>query len=399
MVELPDRSIRTVQRWAGRLAAWLSAGALALRLRGEDRVDYRYEDYAEMGDRIHVQTHGLFFEKELKPWLAVKGNLIYDGISGATPNGAPPLPGETEVAKANIEDTRRAGFIEPSFRLENHTLSPQFAYSRESDYESTGIALSHAVALNEKNTTLSWGVSHAFDRVLPNPGASVAVPEDKNTTDFLLGVSQLLGPKTVLTVNLTLGYAEGFLSDPYKRVLFDDFPYTPGFPYTVFPEQRPDHKFRQVGYLGVNHFIEQANGAVDASYRLHHDDWGIWAHTFSLEWHQKLGRFLTVSPLFRFHAQSAADFYATHFPGDPSCPPELDPSCPQTPLPEFYSADYRLSRLQSFTYGIGLSARVHEHVSLEFVFKRYEMQGRDGVTAADQYPSANVFTSGVTIWF
>ena len=38
-------------------------------------------------------------------------------------------------------------------------------------------------------------------------------------------------------------------------------------------------------------------------------------------------------------------------------------------------------------------------LSLEMGYKRYEMFGTDGVTAADQYPTANVFTGGLTLWF
>ncbi len=369
------------------------------RAAAEDRADYKYEDYAEGGGRIHIRTHGVYFEKALSTWLAVKGNYIYDGISGATPLGAPPIPGETEVTKVTIEDIRRAGFIEPVFKIESHTLSPQLAFSRESDYESIGVALTHAWEVNEKNTTLSWGLSHAFDRVLPNPGAAIDEPRRKDTTDLLLGVSQLLGPKTVLTVNLTLGYSEGYLADPYKRVLFDDFPYTPGMPYTVFPERRPGHKFRQVGYVAVNQFVEPLRGAAEASYRLHHDDGGIWAHTISVEWHQKLPGRVTVSPLFRYHTQTAANFYGPRFPGDPSLVGETDPSLPPMVLPDHYSADYRLSALDSFTYGVNLSVRLHEHGSLNFGYRRYEMQGRDGVTAQDQYPAAHIFTGGVTVWF
>ena len=365
--------------------AWLA------RSKAENRLDYRYEDYAEDGDRIHVRTHGAYAEVAAAPWLSVKGNYIHDAISGATPTGAPPIPGEKEVAKARMEDTRQAGYLEPAFLWQAHTLSPQLAYSHESDYESVGLSLTDALELNEKNTTLSFGISHTFDRVLPSLGASIQSTQTKDNTDALLGVTQLLGPNTVLTANLTLGYADGYLSDPYKRVLFDDFPYNPGQPYTVWPEHRPGHKLREVVFLSVRQFIQQLNGALDVSYRFHHDDFGIAAHTATVEWHQNLGRRVQISPLFRYHTQTAADFYATHFPGDPSLPGAV--------LPDYYSADYRLSALNSFTYGVGLTGKVHDYVSLNVSYKRYHMAGTDGRTAADQYPSANIFGGGVTIWF
>lgn len=376
------------------LALYASLPLLALpcRARAESRLDYRYEDYQEDAGRIAVSTQGAYFGTDFTTWLALRGNFIYDSISGATPTGAPPLPGETTVAKATISDIRRAGFLEMPVKLRNHSLTPQFAYSKESDYESVGVSLNHSIELNEKNTTLTWGISQSFDRVLPNLGTSITEPQDKNTTDVLIGVMQLLGPNTVLSANVTVGYSTGFLDDPYKRVLFDDFPYFPPFPYTVFPENRPDHKLREVFYIALQHFFEKLNGALETSYRFHHDDFGVMAHTLSAQWNQKIGKHVLVSPLLRYHTQSAADFYATHFPGDPTDPITF-------PIPEYYSADYRLSDLHSITYGVLASIHLHNQVSIDLAYKRYIMKGTDGVTADDQYPKAHIWTAGMTIWF
>ena len=375
----------------------LSLGLLpVLRSSGGDRADYRYEDYSEDGGRIHIRTHGFLFDKSLVPWLSLKGDLVYDGISGATPTGVPPLPGETAVAKATIEDIRRAGMIQPSIKLGNHIVSPQFAYSKEKDYESVGAALTHSIELNEKNTTLTWGVSHAFDRIIPNIGESITESTNKDATDIILGVTQLLGPKTILTANLTFGYSSGYLSDPYKRVLFTDFPYFPGFPYTGLPESRPSHKFREVAFLSVQQFVSSLNGAIEGSYRFHHDDWDVLSSTLTVEWHQKLGKWLTISPLLRYYTQTRAYFYSTQFAGDPTIPSD-DPSF--IAFPAYYTSDYRLSNFDSYTMGATASVRLHDHLSLEFAYKRYLMFGTDHQTAADQYPKAHVFTGGLTVWF
>jgi len=353
-----------------------------------------YEDYSENDGRIQVGTAGLYFESEIKSWFSINGNFIYDSISGATPTGAPPLPGTSSVAMANMDDTRYAGSLAGVFNLRNNSLSPQVSISEESDYRSVGISLNDAIDFNEKNTTFALGLSHAFDQILPNAGEdpSITSPRNKDTTDGLVGISQVLGPNTVAEANLTLGYSDGYLSDPYKRVLFDDFPYTPGQPYTVFPERRPDHKFRQVAFLSVQHYFEPLSGAVDVSYRFYHDSFDIVANTAAIQWNQKIGKHAILSPFVRFYTQTAASFYGTHFPGDPTNPTVY-------PTPDYYSADYRLSALYSWTYGVSLSVRVQQHLSLGVAYKRYEMYGTDGVTASAQYPTANVFTGTLTIWF
>jgi hypothetical protein len=129
------------------------------------------------------------------------------------------------------------------------------------------------------------------------------------------------------------------------------------------------------------------------------------------------------SPLFRFYHQSAADFYAPQFTGDPLFPNgtnvafqdgafvafEGEPDYPGDPtgyeivsvpaLPKYYSADYRLSELNAFTYGVQIHLQVHEHVAIDLAYKRYEMVGLDGVTPESAYPSANVFTIGAGVSF
>src|SRR5262249_47237167 len=72
----PRRSCR-------RLGAALALGSLIQlwllpRSKAEDRLDYRYEDYAEEGGRIHVRTHGAYAEVAAAPWLSLKGNYTHD---------------------------------------------------------------------------------------------------------------------------------------------------------------------------------------------------------------------------------------------------------------------------------------------------------------------------------
>ena len=368
------------------------------RTKAEDRADYHYEDYAEDNNRIHVTTQDVYFDLGLKSWVSLAGNFVYDAISGATPTGAPPLSGQTEVAKVHMHDRRYAGFLEPTIKVANHSLTPQFSYSQESDYRSIGVSLGDAIDFNEKNTTLALGVSHNFDEVQPNEGefyllgTPITKPLHKDDTDVLVGLSQLLGPNTIVSGDVTLGYSDGYLSDPYRRVLFDDVPYTPGTPFTVWPENRPDHKFKQIAFLSLQQYFDPLNGALELDYRFYHDTFEVTAHTVTVQWNQKLGKRVIISPLFRYYTQTAAFFYATHFPGDPDNQQSF-------PLPGYYSSDYRLSALDTFTYGVELSVKIQEHLSLQFGYRRYIMQGRDNVTAADAYPKANIFSGGLTLWF
>ena len=370
----------------------------------EDHVDYRYENYREDGGRMGVDTHAVLFGLQLMPWLSLQGEAVYDGISGATPTGAPPAidikvpfpppgPYHSTVPLTHMEDKRYAGNIEATMSFGPHHITPQFAYSEESDYISYGAALNYSLDLNGKNTTLNLGWSHDFDTILATPFTYIYKKRDKDTDNFLVGVNQLLSPKTVLTANFTFRNSHGYEDDPYRGVFFSDYPQADLNNPILFGEHRPNFRQSYIPYVSVLQYITPLKGALEGSYRFYDDSFGIRAQTVDIRWHQKIGRMFLVSPVFRYYRQTAADFYGSQFAGDPSNPG--DP----IPVPTYYSADYRLSKMETFTFGLEASARVTDWLTLDLAYKRYEMRGLDGVTSQSAYPKANIVTVGARLWF
>ncbi len=408
-----------------RVLGWLTVVTTAAvrPVAGQSRVEYKYEYYQEDDNRAKVETHGLWFESELHPKFTLRGQYVHDALSGATPTGGPPPVGSNVVPLTQFSDERNAGYLEGAVKLGRTTTTPQISYSEESDYRSLGLALTEAIDFNQKNTTLVLGLSRNSDSL---NGANQLNFVHKNDTAVLVGLNQLLTPLSVLTVNLSFGYQDGYLNDPYKGVNFA-FTYLPDSPFNPTPydvnleEKRPRHKFKQVGYLGFTQNVPALKGSADFSYRLHHDDWGIWANTFGVEWNQKLGSRVVLTPLFRYHRQSAASFYGVRFVGDPLLPdggqfavqsdgstllfsgdegfPGDGPAMTIPAHPSYFSSDYRLSEMETFTYGVGLRIKVCEHASVYLAYKRYEMHGLDGVTPQGQYPSAHAGTVGLGIEF
>lgn len=374
---------RTFHFWMVAALYWLDLG----RAQAADHVDYRFGFYKEENGRIEVSTHSVLFEKQLVESLAAKGEFVYDGISGASPTGKPPLPGSRSVQLAKLKDIRRAGNVAFDWHIGRQTLSPQLAFSRESDYESLGFSLNDAIEFNQKNTTLRVGVARSLDEVQRN-GSPFPKAKNKDSTDGVLGVSQLLSPDTIFTADFTYGRTSGYLTDPYKQILFDGW----GDPNATDEENRPDLRTRQVVLLTLTQWIDRLNASAEVSYRFGHDSFKISSHTVELTWHQRLGEHLVLEPALRYYEQSAADFYHTSVPGFFAGDGDLNRS-------EFYSADYRLSHLKTFTYGLKATVFLGDHLNLDFAYQRYEMFGLDHQTAAAAYPKANIFTVGFRLWF
>jgi hypothetical protein len=354
-------------------------------LRAEDQVDYRYEYYKEDNNRMTIQTHSVYFEQKATDAITAKGELVYDGISGATPTGTHDLAGK--VLTTQVHDVRRSLSLQTDCRLGRQTVTPGFAYSKESDYQSYGVSLNDAIDFNEKNTTLQFGVSQNFDNVRNGPTEKIW--SDKYSTEGMVGITQLLSPKTTLNAAFTFGNDSGYLSDPYRFAQY--LPNNPGWPTGFFigvPERRPAHRNKEIVYTSLTHYFDKVNASLEGSYRFYHDSYGVVANTVGLTWHQWLGKHFIAEPFVRLYEQSAADFYQVTFNG------------PYTTNPNgYHSSDYRLSELYSTDIGLQATAIINDHIHIVAGYHRYEMHGMDGQTSSEMYPKANVYTVGVSfLW-
>lgn len=351
------------------------------RVHAENQVEYGFEYYKEDGDRMTIETHSVYFEQKLTDYLDIKGDYTYDGISGSTPTGTVSSSGK--VYMTQLEDIRRAISLQADAKLANHTLTPGFSYSAESDYTSYGMSLNDAVEFNDKNTTLQYGIAENIDSVREANGKTW---NPKYSTTALIGISQLLSAKTTFNAAFTFGNDSGYLSDPYRLAGF-----TPdGFPFSIgVPERRPSHRNKEILYTSMLHYFDPLNASLEGSYRFYHDSYGVYANTLGLTWHQWLGKHLLVEPMFRFYEQSAADFYAVTFSG----PFTIDPNGP----PGMHSSDYRLSELYTLDSGLQVTGVINDHLHIIAGYHRYEMHGLDGTTNAGMYPKANVYTVGLAI--
>lgn len=403
----------------------------AAQARGDDQIGYVHESYVEDHGRMSVETETVRLQLTLTPWLDVTARGVYDAISGATPIGAPaidqltlqqpkthtpvpnsaitgfsrPLDGisgaspssapqavsRNTIPLAESIDVRRGIDITPGLTFGPHRLAPEFSYSEEHDYISYAAALNYSLELNDKNTTISAGWAHSYDQVLANEFTYLTRPAIKNSDDFILGVNQLLGPRTVLSASGTISHEHGYLNDPYRSVVFDETNLNANAQAVLAGEKRPSTRDSQAVLLSLTQAVPPLNASVEGSYRYYHDSYGIIANTVGVAWFQKIGQMGVISPSFRYYRQGAAHFYGIQFPGDPVSDPSR--------VPAYYSSDYRLSFLETFTLGLEGTVKLHEHCDLRLGYQRYWMRGLDRVTQQSTYPNANIFTIGLNFLF
>ena len=354
----------------------------------EMQMGERITTYASDG-RIKVQAQSALIEQTLGPDGRLKFTGVIDTITGATPTGQPAATPSGAVPLTNIDDRRKAWTLDVSRQFGRVNLALGAANSRENDYVSTGFSLNTLTDFNQKNTTLLVGLAGTNDDVKVFYQAQRA---GKRTFDAIAGITQLLDAKTTLQLNLSYGRASGYLSDPYKLIR-KNTELLPGlFLPLTFGENRPDERDKWIAYASCNHAVEKLHGALEASYRLYHDDFGITSHTVALGWFQQLGSQVVVSPTVRYYQQSAADFYHVTLDGS-----SIVPGAKPNPAGPFFSADYRLTKLRTLTYGVKLVWTPNKTCQFDLAWERYEMTGRDGITSPSAFPQARILTAGLRL--
>ncbi len=314
-----------------------------------------------------------------------------DGVSGASQSGPVRAMAQNTLPTSDSPDQRVGTDVAIGLTMGPHRLVPEFSFSNESDYRSYAFALNYSYEFNDKNTTVSLGWSHAYDRVLTNAFTFLTHSTFKNSDNFIIGGTQLLGPTTVVGANATIGYAHGYLTDPYRAVVFNESSLDPDNRVVLAGEKRPSNRTSEAVLLSLTQAIKPLDASIEGTYRFYHDSYGIFANTVGVAWFQKIGRAVVLSPSVRYYHQTAADFYGIQFPGDPTNDPDR--------APHYYSADYRLSRLQTITLGLDAIVKLREHLDLHLGYQRYWMRGLDHVTDQATFPQANIFTVGLTFTF
>lgn len=374
-------------------------------------VDSALAYYHENG-RIRAIEPVVDVSKVFADGQALNVNATFDSLSGSSPNGAltshsaqsftspsgkpahdyTTAPGQLPVDPHYQDDRIAVGanWSLPVSRVDQ--LSVGAKLSDEHDFFSVTVNASIAHDFNEKNTTLSFGVSNEYDRLspiggAPVPGSDYALLEKtagktKDGVGALLGVTQVMTRIWLSEFNLSVDRFKGYLNDPYKITsIIDNAGNTTGYEF----ESRPDQRTRKSAYWENRvGWSEQFSTALSLRYMS--DDWGIRSDTAQLHLHWSLSnRDRYIEPTFRWYRQTAADFFTPFILST------------QQPATGYESADSRLGAFHALTYGLkyaqklpGLGGRAESEFSVRAEYYQQTFDERMAVPAAlsglDLYP-------------
>ncbi len=388
-----------------------AAAALATVLLGGNLVAGSVPGKVESSLLLYSETNrvkaaegvvaGTFF---LKGDRVFSAKLTFDGLTGASPNGAtisrqiqtftrPSGNGSYTIRPGDrplddtFKDTRYAldiGLSQPLGRLNMLNLGGHF--STEHDYTSVGVNAGLSREFFDKNTTLGISGSYAHELVRTVGGTHIPLSsmppatddggsegedddeggaegnEKKDVVDMLVGITQILDRKTIFRANYSYGRVTGYLNDPYKLLSVVEAPtgVNPGEPVDYLYEARPDNRTKQSLYGQLRRYL--GGHTVDLSYRYFWDDWGIKSNTVEMFYRWQFKGDKALIPHVRWYHQTEADFFRAFLvQGDP--------------LPGFASADYRLASFNAYTFGLQYSFPIHNGGKLNFGGEYYIQRG------------------------
>ena len=254
------------------------------------------------------------------------------------------------VSSASAEDLRT--HVQVGMSHFNIKKSSSFSYhasfSIESDYTSLGAGGSYYKAWKNYNTWLNisgqifiddarWGrLSDEKILTLLYPSELRGVDwEDRyirQTYSLSASLSRLHSKRLKMTFFIEPTYQNGLLATTFHRIYFSDVP-----EHVI--EKLPYTRFKIPLGVRANYYVN-SRFILKGFYRFYADSWKIYSHTIEIETPIKITQFVSVYPFYRFHTQTAAQWFR--------------PFQQHLSSQEFYTSDYDLSKFTSHKYGIGV---------------------------------------------
>ena len=291
-------------------SAWLKAAGRALRAlaphlpallggvlaAGGARAVPLPEDNAEA--MLHVYKGGgvtatgpaLLVRKSLADRVSLSASYFVDAVSNASID---------VVTTASPFKERRTEYgFGADYAVRDSLITLSTTSSTEPDYTANAVSLDVSQETFGGMTTVNLGFTRGADKV--GKHGSPGFFDAATHWQYRLGVTQILTPRWLMSMNLEAIADDGYLGNAYRAARV--------FGATV-PERNPRTrtsravKFRVVGDLG-------SRDAMHADYRYFWDTWAIKAHTLEAGYSRYFGEQWLTDAFVRLYTQSHALFYS-----------------------------------------------------------------------------------------
>lgn len=284
---------RLRERWRGLLGTALAGSAVpgTAATLPDDRAEATYHVYD--GGGVRATGPALLVRKSLGDRVALSAQYYVDAVSNASI--------DVVTTASPFKEKRIATDFGADWLVGNTTLSLAYNRSEEPDYIAEGVGLDVATEVYGGMTTVSLGFTRARDLV----GQKLAQGWIDRALhwQYRAGVTQILSPRWLLSLNAEAVSDEGYLGSPYRAARVFG---------AAVPERNPrTRSSRAVKLRSINDTSAIVpRSSFRAEYRYYWDTWDVKAHTTEIGVAKHLGTRYTVEALVRRYSQTKALFYS-----------------------------------------------------------------------------------------
>ena len=262
----------------------------------ENRAEAMYHVYN--GGGVTAQGPALLVRKSIADKVSLTGSFYIDAVSNASID---------VVTTASPYKERRNDFgLALDYAVRDSLITLAVGASKEPDYSTRSISVDVAQETFGGMTTVNLGFTRGADKVGQK---TIGFFDQAKHWQYRVGVTQILTPKWLASVNLEAVSDTGYLGNTYRvaRVFG-----------AAVPERHPRTrssravKVRAIGRLDLG----GARDAVRAEYRYFWDNWDIKAHTVEAGYSRYLGQSFLADAFIRYYTQTAALFYSDNAQGE-----------------------------------------------------------------------------------
>jgi hypothetical protein len=277
-------------RWAAPLAGLLggalpSAPATAVTL-PEDTAEALYHLYD--GGGVTAQGPALLVRKSLADKVSLSGTYYVDMVSNASI--------DVVTTASPFKETRTEYGVGADYAYRDSLLSVSYSNSDEPDYKAQGLSIDASQEVFGGMTTIKLGFTRGKDDVGKKGEGFFDYAKHWR---YRLGVTQILTPTWLASLNLEAVSDEGYLGSPYRAAQVFG---------ALVPERNPrTRSSRAVKFGAIGEIMPRTS--IHADYRYFWDTWDIKAHTIEVGGSRYVGESFLIDAYLRYYKQSKALFY------------------------------------------------------------------------------------------
>lgn len=190
--------------------------------------------------------------------------------------------------------------------IDDVTVSANYRYSVEPDYESHGGSAGLGWDLANRATTLTLRLGGSADSVSRAGDDDFA--DRTNTLAAGTSLTQIIDTQTVVQVLYDLSAVRGYQASTYRFIAIGGDGQCDGTAPLCLAESNPRQRMRHAAALRARRALGPT-WSIGGGYRAYLDDWGIASHTVRSDAAWAPTQSSTLALSYRFYTQGAADHY------------------------------------------------------------------------------------------